>query len=224
MKTRLELVNICKRKTKDTSTLSATNFADDLIIAEGIVDSILNRGKIRTKTATLSLVDGTETYALASDVGTVKQMLLTSPANDEKEIQLIDTETFRRMNPATSNDSKGIPDYYYFIEPTVGATNIESKNINFYPIPDDSYTATYTYRRNSDFMAADTDYPSFDERYHHILADYAIWQYYERETDESGNPMYWQNKWNQDLDWLIETYPRDGMLLPIPGPDQYEVD
>jgi len=224
-KTRLELVNICKRKTKDTSSTSASGFQEDLVTAEGIVDSILNGNQSRKKATTLSLVDGTATYSLPSDVASIEQILITSPTTDEKLLIQVDKETFRATNPVASNDSESIPSYWYFSEPTVASTGVETKQITFYPIPDKSYTATYSYLQNSTLMDSDSDYPFFDERYHVILCDYAIWQYYERETDESGNPMYWQNKWNQDLAWLIETYPKDSkQQLAIPGPDQYEGD
>lgn len=221
---RLELVNLCKRKTKDTSSTSNSGFQDDLDTALGIVDSILNTHE-GDKAGTLSIISGTGTYAVDSDVETINQILITS-LNNEKQLVNIDKDEFRASHPNTSDDSTGNPSYWYESDPTINSTtNAQTKNISIYPIPNANLTASYTYTRSLPAMATDAASPSFNAKYHHILADYAIWQYYERETDESGNPMYWQSKWNQDLAWLIETYPKITKYpVAIPGPDYYEVD
>lgn len=223
-KTRLQLVNICKRKTKDTSSTSESGFQEDLDTALGIVDSILNRDKGDIK-ATLNLIAGTESYPLPTNVDTLNQFVITPPATGSK-LTWVGRDIFRLNNPDTSTSSHGVPSYWYEIEPTIdGATNVETKNINVFPIPDVDYVATYTYIKSLPIMVTNAAYPSFNGKYHHILADYAIWQYYERETDESGNPMYWQNKWEKDLEWVIETYPRSiKYLAAISGPDQLESD
>lgn len=224
-KNRLELVNICKRKTKDSTATATSGYQEDLDIALGIVDSLLNTNE-DTKTGTLSLTAGVETYALASDVETVEQVLITSPVGNKKELEWVDKNRFREVHPNTSNDGTSVPTVYYESESTINATtNVETKNISVYPIPSGSFTLTYSYKHAMPVMATDAAYPSFNGRYHHILADYAIWQYYEREVDESGSPMMWENKWTKDLQWLVETYPMFNKYPnQIPGPDQYEAD
>lgn len=226
MKTRLELKNICIRKTKDNSPEAKNGFDDDLATGEQIIASILkSKGFQLYKTETLSLTSGTETYDLASDVDEIEQLLITSPTADEKELVRVDKEEFRKTNPVTSNDSTSTPSYWYFSEPTIGSDNTETKRVSFYPIPDGAYTVTYSYKSTITGMDADGDYPFFAGRYHHILADYAIWQYAEREADPTMNPNYWENKWEKGLALLTETfYDQTKHLEPINGPDQYEPD
>jgi hypothetical protein len=144
-KTRLELVNICKRKTKDTSSTSSSGFQEDLTTAEGIISTILQANQPGKVLDTLSLTAGVESYSLASNVASVEQILITSPVNDEKEIIEVDKETFRRTNPATSNDSQSCPSYWYHIEPTISSTGVLTKKVSFYPIPDKSYMLKIAY-------------------------------------------------------------------------------
>ena len=226
MKTRLELKNICVRKTKDNSAEAQSGFNEDLVIGEQIIVSILkSKGFQLIKTSTLALTSGTETYSLASDVDEVEQIRITSPTDDEKVIDKISKEDLRAMNPVTSNDSTSTPSYWYFSEPIIGSDNTETKRISFYPIPDGDYTITYSYKMILTGMNADGDYPFFAERYHHVLADYAIWQYSEREADPTMNPNYWENKWEKGLALITETfYEQSKYLEPIKGPDQYEPD
>ena len=226
MKTRSQLKAICVRKTKDNSATAQSGFDEDLVIGEQIISAILkSKGFQLIKTSTISLTDGTETYDLDSDVDEVEQVLITSPTDDEKVLERIDKEDLRSFNPVTTNDSESTPSYWYFSEPTIGTDNTETKRISFYPIPDSSYTVTYSYKSTVTGMDADDDYPFFDGKYHHILADFAIWQYSEREADPTMNPNYWENKWEKGQALVIETYYDQGKYLePIKGPDQYEPD
>ena len=223
-KTYSQLKNICIRKTKDNSPDAVSGFEEDLNIAQQIIASLRDWPELYQTPGTLSLVDGTEKYSLASDVDEIEQMRITSPTDYEKELPEESKEAHRAVHPVTSNDSKAVPSYWYFDEPSISSTNVETKQVGFYPIPEQAYTVTYSYKRTIPEMSANGSYPFFNSKYHDILADYAIWQYYEREPDEAGNPLYWQNKWEQGKQRMLETYySQSKHLKPIPGPDQYEV-
>ncbi len=219
-KTYSQLQNICIRKTKDNSPDAVSGFQEDLNIGQEIVASLLGtRARELYTTGTLSLVAGTETYSLNSDVDTIEQVLITSPTNDEKELLLSSKEYERSINPVKSNDSQAMPNRYYLDEPSIAADGTETKVMAFDTIPDQAYTVTYSYKKKVSPMSATVLYPFFNSKYHYILADYAIWQYTERETDESMNPSYWEIKWEKGLALLLETYGSDTKNQePIPGP------
>lgn len=86
----------------------------------------------------LSLVDGTRTYTLASDAlgyGVYDwSMVNTTSSNDEIEEA---TPEYIKENFSDYTTLEGQPDYFYF----------EGTSIAFYPVPDASYTVTYKYQK-----------------------------------------------------------------------------
>ena len=222
--TRDQLLGICIRKTKDDDPEAQDGFKDDLVTAEGIVAALIY-GNERIRTKTLSLQQGVETYDLDSTVGIIEQMRLTIPANKEKIIDQIRKKEFRRFNPNTSNESETIPNWWRWHEPTQNSDNSEQKRVSFYPIPDTDYTIEYSFNSIPIGLTTAAQVPYFDSKYHHILADYAIWQYAESEADETMNPNYWENKWDKGLSLIVE-YGQDQEMDPpaIKGPDMLESD
>ena len=114
--------------------------------------------------------------------------------------------------------------YWYFTEPTIESDGTRTLKISFWPIPDTSYTVTYSYKKTTSLTSASV-YPFFDTAYHHILSDYAIWQYAVREPDPTLDPNYFKNEWLEGLAMLKRKMMTDSKhQITIPGPDQYEHD
>lgn len=204
--TQSQLVDLAARRLKvDTDNVAKTGILADLNIAQQILASLLSWKELM-KTGTLSLADGTETYSLASDVQFVEQMRITSPTDLESVLTEVDKEIFRQSNPVTSNDGETTPKYWYFTEPSIGSTNLATKQVSFFPIPEQSYTVTYSYKADCPELDSNTDVPFFDGNFHHILADYACWKYAEREPDPTLNPTYWKNEWEEGKRLLMENY------------------
>lgn len=204
--TQLQLVNLAARRLKvDSDNTARTGILDDLNIGQQVLASLMGWKELM-KSATLSLTDGTETYSLASDVQYVEQMRITSPTDLEAVLTEVDKEIFRVSNPVTSNDSETTPKYWYFTEPSIGSDNVATKQVSFYPIPEQSYTVTYSYKADCPALDGDNDYPFFDGNFHHILADYACWKYCEREPDPTLNPAYFKNEWEEGKRLLLENY------------------
>lgn len=216
-KTYAELQAICVRKTKTANDATALlGFQEDINIALGIVASIINPEPLY-KSDTLSLTSGIETYDLASDVATIEQVKITSPTTSEKVLVQISKERAREFK--TANDSHATPNWWYFDEPTFNTDGTRTLRISFYPISEQAYTVTYSYSILPTVLANSGDYPFFDQRFHHILADYAIWQYAESEPDPTLNPAYWKSKWDEDIELVKEaTLTKSKHLMPIRGP------
>lgn len=200
------LQDLCARRTKtDTDSVARAGFQTDLNIAQQIIASLMTWKELE-KSATLSLTAGTETYSLATDVNLIEQMRITSPTDREIVLVRADKETLRIAHPVTSNDGTTTPYYWYFTEPSVGSDSSVTKRVSFYPIPEQAYTVTYTYKADATDMDADAEYPFFDGNFHHILAEYACWKYAEREPDPTLNPNYFKNEWEEGKRLLIENY------------------
>lgn len=224
MKTYEELWKICQRRTKTEGDADAlAGFKEDINIAMQEIASLRDWYELEKKD-TLLITAGTDTYAMTSTVGgnddydIVRQILIISPTSDESVVQYIDKEKLRGMDQVASNSGTGQPLYWYYNEPTIASGN-ETRNITFWPVPDGSYTAQISYKRVPSDMSSGTNRPFFDKKFHHILADYAIWQYCLREPDSTLNPQTFEAIWENGKRRLLSSVHSQTLLRPIPGPD-----
>lgn len=224
------LYTTCQTRTKTESDTSARDtFKSDLNIALGVVASQRNWPQL-VKTANLSLATSTtapdgSSYGLNTDVDTVEQMRVTSPNQYEKVLYFLTRKELRKLDPVITNSGTGTPQYWYFAEPTQDTNGGEIKQVNFWPLPDQSYTVTYTYKKDAPTLVSDDDLPFFDKKFHHILIDYAIWKYAERDPDPTLNPLYYKNEWETGLANLDRFYISQVQDMDqIHGPDQYLAD
>ena len=168
------LFKLCQRQSGNKSADALIGFKDYLNLGQKDVAGSYDNWRELHKTGTLSLVDGTESYTLATDFSKFRSnvVILTSPTNNEKPIYRAPSNQFKEWNPVTSNDSKTIPEWWY------EDPNDDTK-VLFYPIPNTSYTVTYDYIALSSDMSVTSDTPFFPARWHHILVDFAMSMHYE---------------------------------------------
>lgn len=218
-KTRLELRAMCIRYAKipDDATALA-GLEEDLSIAVQIVATKRDWPQLyTTSTVGLTASDGDTVYALASNTDEIEQMRITSPSSYARVIPQISKEELRKIIPDKTVPGLASPSHWYFSEPTLSSTNVETKNVSFDYRPDRNYTITYSYKIFPPTLSASTSYPFFDPTYHHICCYYAIWKYAERTADPAVNPAYWRGEWENALDKLLEDEQgQSKFLLPIP--------
>lgn len=167
--------------------------ASDLNIAQQIVAGLRFWEELM-KRGSLSVVQGTDTYDLASDVDDIEQILITSPSGLVTEVEFVNRTELRRRWPLPANAGQSTPYMAYLAEPSVNA-GTATKQLTFFPEPNQAYTVQYSYRRIVGNMTLPTDYPFFNQKYHHILIDYALWKEAETNPDESKNPNYYRELW-----------------------------
>lgn len=224
MKTYEALYKLCQRRTKTEGDADAlAGFKEDLNIGVQEIAGLRGWQELE-KQDTLTLSASTETYALTSlsgggtDVDFIRQITITSPTANETVVNYIDKEKLRVIDPVTSNSGTGTPLYWYYSEPTI-SSGTETRNVSFWPIPDATYVVRVAYKRILTDMSATSDYPFFDRKFHHILADYAIWCYCLREPDATLNPSTFEAAWENGKRRLLSSVHSQAPLEAITGPD-----
>ena len=146
-------------------------------------------------------------------------MRITSPDSYAKMLGHINNFEYWEASPTKANQGTATPTSWYFTQPTINANGAAQFNISFDQMPDQSYTVTYSYKRITPTLATSTDVPFFSPSHHHILIDYALWKYAEREADPSLNPEYFRVSWENGLTSLLEKgFVPSREMTPIPGP------
>lgn len=170
-----DIYALVQDQTQDTSSGSLVRIKKYINLGQKEIASQKDWPELRTS-ATLSVTSGTESYTLADDFNKlIFPMRITSPAANAFAIDTYrDYEMFRNTWPLTSNTSNGIPQNMYFTS---------GNSVNFFPIPNGSYTITYEYYKVPTALTDDTNEPFFPEQWHHLLVDYALWWYYKRDQD-----------------------------------------
>lgn len=192
------LQDTVNRRGKIADATAKVGVASDLNIAQQIVASLRFWPEL-AKVASLTITKGIDTYPLEVDVDDIEQIILTTPSGYSKEIPFINKTELRRFAPVASLNGEASPIVAYFSEPTVNTDGSEVKNITFWTIPDQTYVVNYSYKKVVVDMADQSDYPFFNNKFHHILIDYALWKEAETNPDESKNPNYWKEEWQGPL-------------------------
>lgn len=213
-----DVVRIGRIANTDSASLGAiivdSNDAINIIASKRNWDELY-----RTGTLSLLLADGDKNYPLSNNVDKVDLVRITSPINYAKEITAVLARDLLAVLGAKTNNGTGTPNQWYYSEPTVASNNVETKNMSFDIMPDQSYTVTYRYRTYPPQLVNTTDYPFFDQNYHHIIVDYCLMQYAKRNPDQTLNPDSFELKWARGLNDLLSSY--DSKIVrntPIPGP------
>ena len=137
-------INIVKRlshkgQIDNTSDEDTSIILDSINLARRDILLTLPKGYLR-KTGTISVVQGTTTYALASDVQ--KPLIFRFTVNNtERFLKKVESETefYRLIYSATANQRE--PTHYF----EAGLDGSGKPQIIIYPTPDASYTVNYTY-------------------------------------------------------------------------------
>lgn len=216
-----DLVSICTTTTKTSGdTTAATAFARDINLGIRKVAGKRRWNELVTsQTIALAAADGDKTYPLDQTVDKVEEMRITTPATYARVLTFMRKVDYYKITQSKSLIGTTTPIRWYFMEPAVQANGKLLKQISFDRMPEQAYTVKYTYYRFPvDITAA--QYPFFNENFHEILADYALWRYAEREADESLNPNYYRQRWADGLEELLDSDVVDqDEITPIPGPD-----
>lgn len=210
-----------KARIDSSDTISVAAITEDANDAIGIIASLKNWDELY-KTLTLSLLksDGDKNYPLDASVDKVELVRITLPVTYAKEITYIPRREILSILGAKSNNGTATPNQWYYSEPTLSSSNVETKNMSFDQMPDQAYTVAYTFRRYAPQLVNTTDYPFFDVNFHYLIGYYCIWQYAERNPDETMNPDSWERKWNKGLNTFMSAYnSKVTVNSPIPGPN-----
>lgn len=196
------LLDLCKRQSGNRTADAEIGFTNYLnIMQREVAAAFPDPEELRAvSTPPLSLANGTESYSLASDFVKFRgqsAMYITSPTANEKVIYPVNEQVFRGFQQVTSNDSRSVPEEYYF-SPSSPTT------VYFWPIPDASYTATYEYIKDPTDLSATNTTPWFAARWHHILADGALAMYYESPSQRKYDvATYHWTKFRNGKDQLV---------------------
>ena len=139
---------------------------------------LLDAAGIQTTTAqSISTVDGTESYDLASDFGLVEQVELVD-ASDSTEFTILRPLSVQERDAS----GKAEPHGYYVV----------GTKLFMVPIPDAVYTLRIWYTRNGVTLALDADVPIIPLRYHHLYVKYDVAQA-KRKSDDPAYVTYLQD-------------------------------
>jgi len=147
--------------------------------------------------AELDLVVNDDTYSLADDFKKIIGGGVRDSTNN-RFIPVINYRDFVMAYPAvsTTNDI-GTPEVAYF----AGLDSTGLRQISFYPVPDSSITVKYDYFRNPTALTLDADVPELPAQHHLMLANYALWKYYESEENNTAN--YYKRLYEEDINKLL---------------------
>lgn len=216
----VNLTDTCARRTKTTGdTAALAGFQSDINTAINIIASKRDWPELwREATLSLLAVDGDKNYPLQSDVNKVYQLRITSPDSYIRPLSFWRNFEYWEYMPTKANLGTSSPTAWYFAKPNTLSTGATQYQVSFDQKPDQSYTATYSYKVKTPPLVASTDVPFFDENYHHILIDYAIWMYAEREADPSLSANYYAVKWQNGMTELLMAHVQPQReQTPIPG-------
>lgn len=168
MPTRAEIRDWAREQT----LIEVDDFTDDKINAildQGIRDCAVKFDwPFLAKSDSITLVGGTESYALPADLGKLRALVLDGTRYRLREIS---------SNTAWENEG-GLPG-----SGTPRTFFIWGSNVLFRPIPDAAGTVTVYYHKTPTLLTNDTSTPEWDAQFHMILADFAAQHMWEREEE-----------------------------------------
>lgn len=174
----------------------------------------------KSSTIALTASDGAISYNLAADVDRIEIMGISSPTN--YAITLTEVPRRNMLNVIMQKTIGGTaqPTTWYFDTPTLSTDGLETKRVSFNVMPDKAYTITYWYRAYPPTITSSTNYPFFNQNFHHIIENYCLWKYAERNPDPTLDPAWFRGEWENGVRELLANYLSDSMQqLPIPGPN-----
>jgi hypothetical protein len=193
-----QLYQLCQRQSgnKDADALEGMKLY--LNMAQKDMAARLENWPPLQASSTLSLTDGTEEYALASDFFKMRgRTVRITTDNYERTIPIESYSEFRVKYPETSDDTESTPTCCYF------SPNSET-SLRFYPIPEQSYTVAYDYIKAPSDMTLTSDTPFFNARWHHILADYALALHFESAYEARYDKAnFHRSKYEQEADRAV---------------------
>lgn len=216
-----QLLTECVRRTKTSGDdIATTDFQVNLNEGIKIIASKRDWPELfREATLSLTAADGDISYALSSDVKKVYQMRIISPDSYIKGLDFWKNFYYWEYEPTKANKGTSTPGAWYFTAPTTNTNGSSTFNVSFDEKPQQSYTVKYSYKVKTPTISSLSSVPFFDEDYHSILIDYALWKYAEREADPSLNPTYFFESWQNGLEQLLEARVQPQReMTPIPGP------
>ncbi len=204
------ITTTCSRRTKTSGDAQALiGFQADVNDGIRIVSSLRDWLELhRENTLSLTSADGDISYALNANVDKVYQLRITSPVTYAKSLEHLNNFQYWDYWATKANQGLACPTAWYFTAPTIASTGAATYNVSFDQKPEQSYTVTYSYKTRAPTLTNDTDVPFFTPTFHHILVDYCLWKYAEREADPSLDPNYYRVSWENGLTDLLS----DGAL------------
>lgn len=126
---------------------------------------------------TITTIDGTESYSLASDAGLVEQVELVDKT-DSTEFTILRPLSLEQRD----TDGKSEPVGYY----------VNGTKLFVVPVPDGVYTLRVWYTRAGVTLSADSDTPIIPARFHDLLTLFAVSQA-KRKGDDPAYQTYLQD-------------------------------
>lgn len=212
---------IARSKMDPTDSTSVNLILSDVNDACSIVASKRNWPELfKTGTAALALADGDKNYLLNTDVDKVEVMAISVPANNGIRLTQVDRKAILNIVVQKSIGGTAQPTMWYYQPESIDTNNLATKQISFNVMPDKAYTVEYWYRALPPLITVGTNYPFFNQNYHFIVENYALWKYAERNPDPTLNPDYFRGEWEQGLQNLLGDNVDDVMQpIPIAGPN-----
>lgn len=137
-------------------------------------------------TGTITTVDGTQDYSLASDYD-YGSMYSVYDSTNKKALFMVTPESHDYIDPGSTTE--GTPDYYFFWG--VDASNVQE--ISFYPIPGDEYTIKYRYTKDptpTDIETNtdnDSEAPILPQKYRMGLVDAVLEELLQKDTNPNAD-------------------------------------
>lgn len=192
-----ELQQLCQRKSGNKTADALEGFKIYLNLMQKDMAGRCDYWPELQASGTLSLTDGDEDYSLASDFHKLRGDTIRITGNNEIRIRVVPYEVFRQSYTDTSNDSEALPIIAYWNPNAVDT-------LNFYPIPDTSYTAAYDYIKDVTDMTNNGDEPFVVSRWRHILVDGALAMHYESAYEMAfDKAAYHWTRYENEMDKAI---------------------
>lgn len=158
MSTRAQLRTQVRDEIVEPSPGFVSNDEIDRWLNDGLTDLIDVAGIEASSTQSITTVNGTEAYALASGVGVVERVELLDKADTTEFVAL------RPMSVQERIDGKGSPVGFY----------VRDGKLVLTPVPDDAYVLRVFSTRAGVTLDADSDVPIIPSRYQRLLVKYAV--------------------------------------------------
>lgn len=150
------------------------------------IDAVINQGLRRLSTrfdwpwlaatSTLSVVAGTTSYALPTDLRKTEAI-----TRQDRTGRLVEVSPWEISGKYGGDLPSGTPTSYF----------VHGRTLYLDRVPTEAITYDWLYYTSPTALSNDTDSPEFHEEFHLILADYAIAKAWEREEDftKAGDAM-----------------------------------
>ena len=140
-------------------------------------------------------------------VDDVRCYLTATGVSDEQEVYYIAWDEFRRTYRMGSTRTQTGRPSYFTIKP--------NDSLDFWPIPDDSYTVVGEHYKTPDLFTADDDEPILPTRFHEILAWSAL-NHYGANYVENDKYVHGQNEYRRIKALLeLDQRPQLGFGAPL---------